>query len=479
MRQLVKFAYFCTISMMIPILYISISCQSQENDTQFITIDINEVRFIDIGAIDSNAFFTFSLRVNNESYESAIWNNLPYITDPKYSETIPLPDEMITVYIEMGLSLTNDSGTFPCDLAKSHQDMQGSDTSAAILYNMHTGHWSGDDCLGDLSGYGRLNGCDDGSIYEAENDCELWFSITQNDPDGDGIPTWIEEQLYDTNPSINDFGSDADIDGVPIEWEWKWGYNPRIAENHGILDLDNDSITNVEEYLVSFLGSDPFRKDIFLELDWMDDGPHGEKSVFPELSKELLRNPFHRRNYVFHVDTGILGGGDLIPFDDSIDSNELIAIYDEFFMHNESESWKRGIFHYGVYVFDCTPKGYAFSGDVAPYWGYHPGTNGFMIASSRMERNARLFEHTLEYYFGSATMHEMGHNFGFRHGNPNGVDVQFGKYPWHPMYYVYRNYKSIMNYRYTYKIFDYSDGSHGFLDNDDWGTLDLSYFEHG
>jgi hypothetical protein len=56
--------------------------------------------------------------------------------------------------------------------------------------------------------------------------------------------------------------------------------------------------------------------------------------------------------------------------------------------------------------------------------------------------------------------------------------VQLGKYPWQPMYYVYRNYKSIMNYRYTYKIFDYSDGINGFLDNDDWGTLDLSYFEY-
>jgi len=34
-----------------------------------------------------------------------------------------------------------------------------------------------------------------------------------------------------------------------------------------------------------------------------------------------------------------------------------------------------------------------------------------------------------------------------------------------------------MNYRYTYSILDYSDGSHGKIDYDDWENIDLTYFE--
>jgi hypothetical protein len=35
-----------------------------------------------------------------------------------------------------------------------------------------------------------------------------------------------------------------------------------------------------------------------------------------------------------------------------------------------------------------------------------------------------------------------------------------------------------MNYRYIYTaLVDYSDGNHGKNDYDDWGTIDLTYFQ--
>jgi len=74
-------------------------------------------------------------------------------------------------------------------------------------------------------------------------------------------------------------------------------------------------------------------------------------------------------------------------------------------------------------------------------------------------------------------MHEMGHNFGIRGGNPPGCDNRGCIYPWRLGFWLYWNYKSCMNYRYTYKIFDYSDGSHGIRDFDDWKEIDLTYFE--
>jgi hypothetical protein len=46
-----------------------------------------------------------------------------------------------------------------------------------------------------------------------------------------------------------------------------------------------------------------------------------------------------------------------------------------------------------------------------------------------------------------------------------------------PGYWIYENYKSVMNYRYVHKLLDYSDGTNGFNDYDDWGNLDLTWFE--
>jgi hypothetical protein len=243
------------------------------------------------------------------------------------------------------------------------------------------------------------------------------------------------------------------------------------------MDHDHDSFTNIEEWMTQEFGSDPFRQDIFLELDFMEESFDGTSSIIPNEAIELLKNPFHRRNILFHVDT-THEGGDILPFSFQVSFDDIIDIYNEYFLNNTLSHWKRSIFHYGIIAYKAFPNGYGFSGDVSPYMGYMPGTNGFVISSCIMERNTRRsLTKTLPYFYGSAIMHEMGHNFGIRGGNPPGCDVQLSKWPWEIGYWIYRTYKSIMNYHYTYKIFDYSDGSHGKRDYDDWEAIDLSYFE--
>jgi hypothetical protein len=180
---------------------------------------------------------------------------------------------------------------------------------------------------------------------------------------------------------------------------------------------------------------------------------------------------------VFHFDTGELNGGELVPFDSLISIDEVIPLYNQYFLHNDSTTWRRGVFHYGIYVYSTKPNGYGFSGDVEPFMGYLPGTNSFIISSKQMEKNDRISSKSLEYFYAAATMHEMGHTMGIRNGHPPGCDVQLSKYPWQPGWWIYRTYQSIMNYHYTYRIFDYSDGSHGIRDFDDWSNLNLSHFE--
>ena len=46
---------------------------------------------------------------------------------------------------------------------------------------------------------------------------------------------------------------DSDSDGMPDEWEQKYGFDPRDASNTS-KDKDNDGYTNIEEYLN---GTDP------------------------------------------------------------------------------------------------------------------------------------------------------------------------------------------------------------------------------
>jgi hypothetical protein len=129
---------------------------------------------------------------------------------------------------------------------------------------------------------------------------------SQTDFDKDGFPYWLEVNMYNTSPLINNRGGDADDDGIPIEWEYKWGYrlgydhhhdtyahyweyDPFIYNDFKAIDPDDDSINNYEEYLTSQYNSDPTRKDIFVELDQMQAGSNGEiESILPERSKELI-----------------------------------------------------------------------------------------------------------------------------------------------------------------------------------------------
>ena len=67
-----------------------------------------------------------------------------------------------------------------CDISTLYFDDNYRDSyDVELLYSIKTGHWWGDDSLSstswssDDSGYGRLNGCDDGSIYNNDRDCEL------------------------------------------------------------------------------------------------------------------------------------------------------------------------------------------------------------------------------------------------------------------------------------------------------------------
>ena len=73
-------------------------------------------------------------------------------------------------------------------------------------------------------------------------------------------------------------------------------------------------------------------------------------------------------------------------------------------------------------------------------------------------------------------MHELGHTFGLDLFFHPGCDLFLTYKPGSIGWRLFENYRSCMNYRYVYKYLDYSDGSHGSLDHDDWGGLDFEFF---
>jgi len=442
-----------------------------------LTIDILEIRALDRIDLFSEPDFFLKITINDEDFKSQIWTNTRYIYDC-YKVTTDVPDEIENVVIKIELFDSNLLKNRICDISseKNHDD-EG--YSIDLIYNIKTGIWSGDDYnIGDSSGYGRGCGSGDGSIYKAENDCEIKFNIYQNDFDNDGLPYWVETYVYGTDPTQNNLGEDADLDGIPIEWEHRWGFNPLIWENHQIFDPDCDSLNNSEEFITAQFGTDPYRKDILLEIDYMEYENNSEQIEIFNRLKEVIKKPYHNRNIIIHLDFGEIDGGDIIPSDNETSFEEIQEIYNKYFIHNGSQRWKRGIFHYALIVDNCKPGGYGFSGDVWPYWGYIPGTNSFVLSKDLIKIKIDFFKKSEEMIFAHLFMHEMGHNFGIRFGHPFGCDNPNSDNPFRPSFWLFRNYKSVMNYRYTYLILDYSDGSHGKRDFDDWENIDLTWFEY-
>ena len=399
--------------------------------------------------------------INEAEFTSDTWTNTKYVDNPQTSFTVDVSDDVEDVEIRIELYRSETLGDTLCDLSP---DSGSSDAShdADIAYSIKTGHWTGDDEIQDSSGYGRLCGCDDGTIYTDDYDSELWFNIYQNDFDEDGIPYWMEVNDYGSDPESPDTG-DPDNDDVPVDWEWKWGYDPFSAENHDKLDPDGDSIDNEEEYLVSQWFSDPFRKDVYVEMDKMDDGPNGERVYFPVESEELIETAFNRQNMVFHLDMGTMGGYEIIPFDDYTEHGELNQIYQDYFLHNGAAAWRKGIFRYGVVVYTVKwVAGYIFRPDA------------YQVSSDLLEDKCDMPLCVDEIVYASGYMHELGHSFDF---NPIPGHDRLSGAPWLPGWWINRPYKSCMNYGWVYTLVDYSDGSREDPDLDDWERIDWDAFE--
>ncbi|HHO57472.1 MAG TPA: hypothetical protein ENJ70_02850 [Thermoplasmatales archaeon] len=316
----------------------------------------------------------------------------------------------------------------------------------SIIYDVATGRWKGDDYLGDGDGYGHLK----------FGRAEIWFNIGYNDYDGDGLTYWEEVSVYHTRPDVNDRGKDYDGDGLPIEWEDKYGFDPFTADNCSV-DYDGDGLNSMEEYYMEDMLSDPFARDIFIEADYMPGYRMKEESI------EMLYDAFARHNITMHIEMD-----EEIPYMERVYYGDARNLYWDYFLHGDVNNPRHGIFHYLLLVSYGSSRrgGHVFVGfdncdSVLLACEY---INDWRLGEGRIVAYATLF------------MHELGHTLGIFEDTFGGVDNESCNAPWLKGWWKYANYRSCMNYRYAFQLLDYSDGSHGANDFNDWGNLKLDFF---
>jgi len=298
-----------------------------------------------------------------------------------------------------------------------------------------------------------------------------WLSF----PMPDVGPNWILEKTFQkpnyTDPwpeQITFSEPDTDGDGAPDWWELKWGYNPAVWDDHQHLDPDNDSLNNIEECYMDQFGSNPFKKDVFLEFDWIK--TMNVNVTNKPQTKEITQmiDAFAKHNITLHVDTGNLGGGEEIPSRSFVSYADLINLYWDYFLHNNLNNPRQRIFHYGLICDYTEGPGFAVVG-----WD---NLNSFVIGVQFL---AEKYPHyRREWLAMTSAMHETGHTFGLIATKHTGIDNQMTMKPIYKEFWLYCKYKSLLNYVYTFAMMDFSDGSHGRGDFNDWGNLDFSFFKN-
>lgn len=342
----------------------------------------------------------------------------------------------------------------------------------SVVYDYRTGRWSGDDYFMDEDGYG----------YYLGNTYEIWFNIYQMDYDADYIPYWTEVNILGTDPMRSDVGKDPDGDGVDTFWEWKWGYDPNVWEDHEKLDPDIDGIENIEEFQIAKWLSDPYQQNVYCEVDHMEgtskfDGPHildrhGLLGIVEMYSQHNIKLFFDDG----WPDTPAGGGGSVLKHYNAFsqDSGMILQYYD----HNFPDE-RKGIFRYvvGVHggpfnhpargnIYDCITVGFVDT----PRQRFKQSINtGFQIG---------LFDRNIALMNAQTLMHELGHSIGLHPWTFEGCDnrsFSTSTNTWT------KNYISVMNYATMYKpsLLDYSDGSNGApYDQEDWKHIFVADFQY-
>lgn len=190
---------------------------------------------------------------------------------------------------------------------------------------------------------------------------------------------------------------DDDADGLLNDWELR-GYS---ANNDGVVDVD-----------LPALGAKSKRKDLFIEIDWMEGcaGNSPSKKPLPEALDQIIhsfeiapvRNPNKSTGITLHVD---YGQGSEFTGGNAIDCQNPLVWPDDFqtIKNANCDTRRQRIFHYNIW-------GDTYNGTTSSGIAELPGDDFLVSLGAFTGGNGTQNQQA------GTFMHEFGHNLGLRHG---------------------------------------------------------------
>jgi streptogramin lyase len=276
-------------------------------------------------------------------------------------------------------------------------------------------------------------------------------TISSTDSDGDGVT-----QIQELQQGTSDFLDDTDTDGLSDLTESQW-----------FVDRDDVFCNLVVTYCEY---PDPLQKDLYVEVDWMDDGTTNMQPTSSHVA--AVEIALAAKGVRPHFDNGSLGGGNQVPYFSNVnflpDANDDQDFYDfkngNGLISAQFDSLKRyGIWRYVLVVPEINGssaiQGIAYAGD-----------DDSMLAYETLQTNHGL---SFDDAFANTMLHELGHNLCLSGSTSysgqdatcvfEGIDDTYSS-----------DYESSMNYAFQY-LKNLSDGSNGVDDHDDWSAVAVGF----
>ena len=228
-------------------------------------------------------------------------------------------------------------------------------------------------------------------------------------------------------------GGDTDGDGLCNDWE---------IHGYGGVNLPA-------------MGADPYRKDIFVEMDYFSDAR-------PEVDfVKKVAEAFARQNISLHVDLenlfGAYSGSNKITGRSSIKWNQFQAIKGTNFGNFDGK--RSGVFHYALAVSGLDVKGESFNG-----LGENPFDEQLTLDGKRGDDMIVVMAgHSLITQAG-VFMHELGHNLGLSHGGT-------------PDRGIVRHLDNTLNKPNHLSVMNYTLGWRGLIYRGEEGYLDYAHYD--
>jgi len=278
--------------------------------------------------------------------------------------------------------------------------------------------------------------------YDPANTRVVSYQATAYDQEGYHTSSGLHHILYD-----NGSGPDGDRDGIDDDIEEILGIdsNSNDTDNDGLYDywevfgLDRDNDGDIDLDLPG-MGASPHHKDLFVEMDWMEDASHSHKP-HPWAIQTAI-NQFLCYGIRMHVDAGSMGGGNAIPHVENFveDDDKLNYLLNTKLANCETARF--GIFRYVI----C---GHG--------WGQYFGTGNMYLRTDPPNGDNQFDE---PYFQARQFIHEVGHSLGLGHGGQSRTSLAEA-YSLDRQCFLFRNdipqwintnykpnYLSIMNYLY-------------------------------